>query len=868
LLKVSEKGRILVITLGGQKMKRAFLYCGVVISLLTWSLQKTQAEILFSDSFDTDTTANYTKFYVGSMGMSYAAAEHALRFSGNEQSFWYANSLSGVYDGSVSASVKIETLGTPDHGGTGNGCGVCIGLRVDPTSPVWGSWGVWGGLLTIWGTRYAIISTVDGAPSVNAMSTPYYYNEGQTYNLKLEVSGTHATLYINGSKVLETDGVTQPSSGTGTTGIWATDGDSGSTPSSFLVDNWQVTSGTTTPPANEVFFDDFKYDALPSGELTLKGKSDFNKQGWSIRTEKGGPGNSNASWSTENVLFQNGEDGHGIVHLFASTNGNPNNTTQSEILTPYKFFEGTYAARVFFTDEARKNLDGPIQAFYSISDWETTHGSNDYSECDFEYLANDYWSFPVPVGNPKLYVTTYESPAVKTFTTQDGSLAGEWHTLVFTVKSEEVKYCLDGTPLATHSGIFYPESNMGISFNHWFDIYYNILSYIRTYAFAVDWVLHIKDQALSPNQVESLVQKYRDQGTKRIISAKIFALSPVEISVTDPLGRTTNSKQADIPESSYILLDQNGDGDVDPTVILGVPSDGIYSIKVIPLPYAEPNDIYSLYVVSWFGESILVNSEPISDIPAEGFQVDVKAIAAPNNVPVANAGPDQTVYAWIDGIADVNLDGSGSYDDDNDTLTYKWSWTIDGNDYEANGVKPTIELPVGTHVISLIVNDGIVDSEPNEVVETIVPPIQANLWVVPKVLNCKSFLPKIMTTILLPKGITKDQIDTQQPLLLYPGAIKADWKWIGRDFDYKCRAWSTTIFAWFDKDELMSAIDGNGKVELAVVGQLKTGQYFFGTDDVSVICPGHWPWHRHWFDYPSTSSGLNSRWNRWCRRPF
>jgi len=45
-----------------------------------------------------------------------------------------------------------------------------------------------------------------------------------------------------------------------------------------------------------------------------------------------------------------------------------------------------------------------------------------------------------------------------------------------------------------------------------------------------------------------------------------------------------------------------------------------------------------------------------------------------NNIPVAIAGPNQTAYAWIDGIADVNLDGSGSYDDDGDPLTYLWSY--------------------------------------------------------------------------------------------------------------------------------------------------------------------------------------------------
>jgi hypothetical protein len=63
----------------------------------------------------------------------------------------------------------------------------------------------------------------------------------------------------------------------------------------------------------------------------------------------------------------------------------------------------------------------------------------------------------------------------------------------------------------------------------------------------------------------------------------------------------------------------------------------------------------------------------------------------------------------------------------------------------------------------------------------------------------------------------------------------------------------------FDKDELMDAIPNNGQVKLAVVGQLKTGQYFFGTDNIKVIAPGNRPRHKSWCDY---------RWNRWCRGPF
>ena len=281
----------------------------------------------------------------------------------------------------------------------------------------------------------------------------------------------------------------------------------------------------------------------------------------------------------------------------------------------------------------------------------------------------------------------------------------------------------------------------------------------------------------------------------------------------------------------------------------------------IPTAYTEFSAIYDSNSGHWKYQL------DTTQLPDGYYVVFAKAVDTYGNVgwsqvvpfrihhpPIANAGPDQTVYAWIDGVAEVNLDGSGSYDDDNDTLIYKWNWTIDGNDFEANGVKPTIELPVGQYVISLIVNDGLIDSEPNEVNITVIGPVEANLCVMPKVLNSKSFMPRIMAMMWLPKGITENQIDSNDPILLYPGEIVADKVWISRGID-----WRTTIFASFDKDELMDAINSNGLVELVVVGQLKTGQYFYGSDTINVICPGTWPHHKPWW---------NCRWNRWCKRPF
>jgi hypothetical protein len=254
-------------------------------------------------------------------------------------------------------------------------------------------------------------------------------------------------------------------------------------------------------------------------------------------------------------------------------------------------------------------------------------------------------------------------------------------------------------------------------------------------------------------------------------------------------------------------------------------------------------------VVGWghnyFGQATPPDGNNFVAITAGGYH----NLALVNTKPVADAGLDQTVYAWIDGIAEVNLDGSASYDDDNQPLTYLWSWTIDGNTYDTNGVDPTIELPVGVHTIELVVSDGWEDSEPNQVVITVIEPIEGTLLVAPQVINQRCEQLRIMSMLRLPAGITKDQIDSSQKLLLYPGEIEAVQQYI---LPYcangpKC----VSIFAFFDKDELLDAVDQAGQVQLDVVGQLKTGQYFYGSDTVRIINLPRQPpdWPRGWFNY-------------------
>ena len=287
--------------------------------------------------------------------------------------------------------------------------------------------------------------------------------------------------------------------------------------------------------AQQILFDDFSY----SNTAQLSGN------GWRIRTWNGGPGLANGTWSTANVSFVNdpASSGNKLMRLKASTNVNRNNintatnqstagtSSQTEVARVEQVYKnGTWAARMFFTDTPSTGPDGDtvIETFFGLTDY--IEGAEPYSEIDFEYLANGGWW--TGSGTPAMWMSTYRivdfsDPTSRGHTVRTGSLAG-WRTLVAQVMDGYVSFYIDGVFQEGFSGAVAPDHPMYLMFQIWFsndcfDPACNTRGYLNTsnyreYYEDIDWVYFEKDNIVSPTLVNQAVANLRAAGTTYVQS--------------------------------------------------------------------------------------------------------------------------------------------------------------------------------------------------------------------------------------------------------------------------------------------------------------------------------------------------------------
>jgi len=197
-------------------------------------------------------------------------------------------------------------------------------------------------------------------------------------------------------------------------------------------------------------------------------------------------------------------------------------------------------------------------------------------------------------------------------------------------------------------------------------------------------------------------------------------------------------------------IDGTGSFDAD-----GDPLTYLWSVVSAPPGSALPGQTATAPVISITADvdGTYVISLVVNDGQASSTASTVTITATTSNAaPIAHAGPDQVAIE----LTVVTLDGTGSSDANGDPLTYTWSLISQpagsGSIPLTNPTSPTpsfVPPLAGSYVVSLVVNDGTINSAADTVVITVtsvVPPVVAHFLyggsgnsIYLGCLNCNSF---------------------------------------------------------------------------------------------------------------------------------
>ena len=109
------------------------------------------------------------------------------------------------------------------------------------------------------------------------------------------------------------------------------------------------------------------------------------------------------------------------------------------------------------------------------------------------------------------------------------------------------------------------------------------------------------------------------------------------------------------------------------------------------------------------------------------------------------------------------------------------------------------------------------------------PPIQAQMTITPKTLNCSSKGKYIKAHVTFPEGSSTEEIDLNEPIVLDPPGLESQSISIlgsGRG--------AVKLEITFDRQSLCEELSGTGQIELTLTGRLTTGQPFSASDQIRV----------------------------------
>jgi hypothetical protein len=131
--------------------------------------------------------------------------------------------------------------------------------------------------------------------------------------------------------------------------------------------------------------------------------------------------------------------------------------------------------------------------------------------------------------------------------------------------------------------------------------------------------------------------------------------------------------------------------------------------------------------------------------------------------------------------------------------------------------------------------------------------LEAELWVMPKVIHRHRRRPVIFATLQLPEGISKDDVDRDYQLTLYGGDNEVSVKANNQRIYQSCRRGKSSkvkFFAFFNLSTMLKALpDKCEEKPIQVCGRLKSGQEFYGNDTIKIVSPRKKHWSRRTSKY-------------------
>jgi len=141
----------------------------------------------------------------------------------------------------------------------------------------------------------------------------------------------------------------------------------------------------------------------------------------------------------------------------------------------------------------------------------------------------------------------------------------------------------------------------------------------------------------------------------------IEAMSPVDIEVTAPDGRSISGERTSIPGAAYSEF-ENSEAHTTIIVLVPFPLAGDYEITVTPKPGASLSDVYSLTVTIGETTTVLVDNQQLGSIPPEPFVASVPERVATVDVDIKPGGDLNSVNVKNRGVIPVAILTTSTFD--------------------------------------------------------------------------------------------------------------------------------------------------------------------------------------------------------------